>query len=186
MYARTIQTRRLARLSMFASGYLAVWAASSIPAFALAWLADVAIDRSFGTALAVAIFAGNGVYQLTPLKYACLSHCRSPLSHLFHYASWSGPLVHLRVGVHHGVSCFGCCWSLMTLMAVFGVMNLWAMLALAGVIAVEKLWDQGERFSKGIGVASLGLAAAVIFVPELAPGLTGGAMAMGDAMAGGT
>jgi predicted metal-binding membrane protein len=181
LYSRTVQTRRLLRIGSFAGGYLLVWTASGLAAFALAWGVDRASNDTVGVALASTIFAVSGIYQLTPLKYACLSHCRSPIAHLFHYASWRGALVDLRVGVHHGAFCLACCWSLMALMAVFGVMNLWAMVVLAAIVALEKLWSRGPMLGRAVGVVSLGLAIVVIFVPEIAPGVTGtpmGAMAM--------
>jgi predicted metal-binding membrane protein len=109
------------------------------------------------------------------LKTVCLSHCRSPISHLFRYASYTGRLRDLRAGIHNGYYCCGCCWSLMGPMAAFGVMNLAAMVALA----VEKLSPGGDRFSKAIGVASLAAAVAVIWMPEIAPGLSSEPMVMG-------
>lgn len=185
LFSRTITADRVPRLVTFALGYLVVWTATGIPAYVLAWVADVAVDRSLGVALAAAIFVGNGVYQLTRLKTSCLSHCRTPISSVFHYASWTGRLREFRVGVHHGAYCLACCWSLMALMIAFGVMNLWAMVALAAVIGIEKLLPRGEEFSRAIGVISLGLAVLVFFVPEIAPGLTGEAMEMSSAPMGG-
>jgi predicted metal-binding membrane protein len=70
-------------------------------------------------------------------------------------------------------------------MMAFGVMNLWAMVALGAVIGIEKLWSHGERFSRAVGVASLGLAVLVFFVPEIAPGLTGEVMDMSSGAMGG-
>jgi predicted metal-binding membrane protein len=185
LYVRTVQTHRVMRIGTFAAGYLFVWTLSGLPAYLLAWTAEQATSRTTGIALAAGIFAANGIYQLTPLKFACLSHCRSPIAHLFHYASWKGRFVDFRIGVHHGTFCFACCWSLMTLMAAFGVMNLWAMLGLATIVATEKLWSRGVLLSRAVGVASLALAVAVIFVPELAPGVTGAPMEMVGSMAGG-
>jgi len=121
--------------------------------------------------MAVLVFAGVGLYQLTPLKFRCLKHCRTPLGHMMHYASFQGPLRHFNAGAHHGLFCLGCCWALMVLMVAFGVMNLWAMIILAVVIALEKLWKRGELLAKGAGVASLILAVVVIFQPGVAPGL---------------
>ena len=68
--------------------------------------------------------------------------------------------------------CLGCCWSLMLLLAAFGVMNLWAMLILAAMITAEKLAPLGRLVARAVGTASLVLAVAVIWVPALAPGLT--------------
>jgi predicted metal-binding membrane protein len=130
----------------------------------------------------VVIFAAAGLYQLTSLKHRCLRHCRSPLAHLMHYGNYRGRLRDLRAGAHHGFFCLGCCWGLMLLMIAFGVMNLLAMVVLAGVIGIEKQWRHGERFARVTGAVSLALAVAVIFVPELAPGLDGGVMDTMDGM----
>lgn len=172
MYSRTVVEHRFLRLVMFAAGYLLVWSLMGMPAFGLARLADEYSGGAAGTALAVAAFAACGLYQLTPLKYRCLSHCRTPMSHLLKYAAHRGPLRDLRSGFEHGYFCAACCWGLMVLLVAFGVMNVPAMFLLAAVVATEKIWRWGERFSKGVGVAALIAALAVIWVPDLAPGLT--------------
>jgi predicted metal-binding membrane protein len=178
LYGRTFRSHALRRTIEFVSGYLLVWTLLGVPAFGLAWLAGEAAraEPVAGTAFAVTIFAAAGLYQLTPLKYRCLSHCRTPLGDVLHYANYRGLLRDLRVGVHHGIFCFSCCWSLMALMAAFGFMNLWAMVALATIVAIEKLWPSGEAFGRLTGVAAIALAVAVIFEPGLAPGLDGGGM----------
>jgi predicted metal-binding membrane protein len=183
LYSRTIQTQPWIRMSAFGLGYILAWAATGVPAFILAWFTGrVAVENpGWATVIAVAIFGGAGVYQLTSLKNRCLSHCRSPLGHLMHYGNYRGRYRDLRAGAHHGLFCLGCCWALMVLMIAFGVMNLLAMVVLAAVIGIEKQWSRGEAFSKVMGVVALGLAVAVIFVPELAPGLDGSLMnSMGD------
>lgn len=184
MYARTIVRRRWTRLLAFAIGYLVVWGAAGVPAFALAWLAGEAADAAplAGTIMAVAIFVGCGVYQLTPLKYRCLIECRSPIGQIFAVSSYQGALRDVREGIHNGWFCFGCCWSLMALMALFGFMNLWAMVGLAAVVAVEKHWVHGPTFGRAIAATALGFAVAVIFEPGLAPGLDGNASAMAMGM----
>src|SRR4029453_12503294 len=121
---------------------------------------------------------GGGVRQLRglpahPLKARCLKHCRSPLSLLLHYGAYRGPLRDVRAGVHHGAYCRGCCWSLMALFVVVGVMNLAAMVVLAAVVLAEKLWVHSELLAGVVGIAALALAITVIWVPELAPGLHG-------------
>lgn len=178
LYGRTFHSHRFRRSIEFVGGYLLVWTLSGIPAFGLAWLAGEAARAQplAGTTLAVTIFAACGIYQLTSLKYRCLSHCRTPLGDVLHYANYQGPLRDLRVGAHHGMFCFSCCWSLMALMAAFGFMNLWAMVALAAIIAIEKLWSRGEAFGRATGVAAIVLAVAVIFQPGIAPGLDGSVM----------
>jgi predicted metal-binding membrane protein len=173
LYASMVQSQHR-RLGLFVAGYLLAWSLTGIPAFALAWgTGRIAADSaSWATTAAVVIFASCGLYQLTPLKDRCLRHCRTPLSHLLHYGSYRGTLRDLRAGAHHGLYCLGCCWGLMLLIIAFGVMNLVAMVALAGVVVLEKQWVHGEAVAKVAGVISLILAVAVIFVPDLAPGLS--------------
>ena len=173
LYARTMQGRRVQRLSALTVGYLTVWAAVGVIAFALAEGADH-LARSYpGWAQAVAIGScvACGVYQLTPLKERCLQHCRSPLGHVLRYTSWHGPLVDTRVGVDHGAWCLACCWSLMLLLITFGVMNVVAMVALAVVIVVEKVFVPRRWFSVLAGLAAFGLAIGIWLDPALARGL---------------
>ena len=180
LYWRTFQSDRVMHAVQFVGGYLLVWTLVGVPAFGLAWLAGEAAraEPAVGTALAVTVFAVAGLYQLTSLKYRCLSHCRTPLGDMIHYANYRGPLRDLRIGAHHGLFCFSCCWSLMALMAAFGFMNLWAMVALAAIVAIEKLWSRGEAFGRLTGAVAIALAVAVIFEPRLAPGLAGGGFAI--------
>ncbi|WP_051233336.1 DUF2182 domain-containing protein [Pseudonocardia asaccharolytica] len=178
MYHRSIRTHRALRLAGFTGGYLLVWVATGVPAFYLTELLTrlAGGDPAWATAVAAGVFAACGVYQLTPLKSRCLRHCRSPLSLLLRYGSYHGPLRDVRAGAHHGAYCLGCCWSLMALFVVLGAMNLAAMVVLAAVVLVEKLWVHGEAVARAIGVAALVLAVAVIWFPALAPGLHGAAM----------
>ncbi|MFE9451828.1 DUF2182 domain-containing protein [Streptomyces sp. NPDC006739] len=179
LYARTITVYRAPRMVVFTLAYLLVWVLAGLPAYALA----VGLGRAAvlpgvaGTAVAAVVFAASGIYQLTPLKDRCLARCRSPLGVMLRYASYPGPSRDLRAGAHHGAFCLGCCWSLMALLAAFGLMNLWAMVVLAAVITAEKLVPGGRMVARGVGVVSIALAVAVFWVPALAPGLTGGGMA---------
>ena len=177
LYARTITVRRVPHMVVFTVAYLLVWAAAGLPAYGLAaGLGRVAgLPAATGTAVAAAVFAVSGVYQLTPLKDRCLARCRSPIGVTLRYASYPRPTRDLRAGAHHGGFCLGCCWSLMVLLAAFGVMNLWAMLVLTTVITAEKLAPAGRLVARAVGIASIALAGAVFWVPALAPGLTGGA-----------
>jgi len=113
LYARSISGHRTARLTLFTSGYLVAWASAGILAFALgALIARLAEgDARLGTAAGVAAYLGCGLYQLSPLKYRCLAHCRSPLSLFLKYSSYQGAVRDFRVGVHHGAYCLGCCWE---------------------------------------------------------------------------
>jgi len=131
----------------------------------------VLADAAGSAWLAVAIFGACGIYQLTPLKDRCLARCRSPLGFVLKLGSYRGRTRDLRVGLYHGTFCLACCWALMALLVAFGLMNVIAMVVLAGAVLAEKTWVWGPQFSRVLGVAALGLAAAVVLVPGLAPGL---------------
>jgi predicted metal-binding membrane protein len=124
-----------------------------------------------GRWLGAGVFGVAGIYQLTPLKEACLRHCRSPVGSLFHYASFSGPLRDLRVGLHHGAYCVGCCWGLMIVLVAVGTMNIAVMAGLAVVILVEKVWAHGPVFAQVVGIALLAAAVVVPWAPWLLPAL---------------
>ena len=173
LYTRSFGPERGQRLAAFASGYLVVWTVAALPAYGVAWLADRLVGHHpvAATALAVAIFAACGAYQLTPLKDRCLANCRSLIGFLLKYASYRGRARDLRVGLHHGAFCLACCWALMGVLIAFGLIHLLAMVALAGAVLVEKTWSWGPLFSRALGVAALGLAVAVVFEPAIAPGL---------------
>jgi predicted metal-binding membrane protein len=176
LYTRSFSDNRGLRLAALTSGYLLVWSLAAIPAFGLAWLADRALagHPTVATALAFAIFAACGLYQLTPVKYRCLTRCRSPLGFVLKFGSYRGRLRDLRVGLYHGSFCLACCWGLMALLVAFGLMNLAAMIVLAGIVLLEKISPWGYRVSRVVGVAALALAVIVIFEPGLAPGLHAG------------
>jgi predicted metal-binding membrane protein len=173
LYAKTVQGNRIARIAGLVAGYLLVWAAVGVPAYGLAALAGWLTSMHPGTAhvLAVSLFAVCGIYQLTSLKDRCLSHCRSPLGLLLHYGSYRGKLRDLRVGVHHGGYCLGCCWGLMVVLIALGVMNLAAMVGLAALVLIEKIWAWGPLAGRVAGAGALVIAVATIWFPWLAPGL---------------
>jgi predicted metal-binding membrane protein len=173
LYARTFRDNRAMRTTGLVVGYLAVWAAAGLPAYGLARLAGWLTGTNPGTAhiLAVAVFASCGIYQLSRLKDRCLAHCRSPLGLLLHYGSYRGKSRDLRVGVHHGAYCLGCCWALMAILIAVGVMNVAAMVGLAALVLIEKAWRWGPAAGRLAGVTALGLAVATIWLPWLAPGL---------------
>jgi len=146
------------------AGYFAVWTLFGLVTFGIGlWFADLTM-REESVSQAVPLLSGAaliaaGVYQITPLKRLCLHHCRSPLS--FFMTSWrDGWLGTFRLGVHHGAYCTACCWALMLIQVVVGVMNLWMMVAIAGVIAIEKSWRHGERFAVAAGLAAIAAGAA--------------------------
>ena len=171
LYTRTFHEDRLLRMLALAAGYMIIWTVPALPIYGLALITEkVAVAYPAAPAvLAVIVFTACGVYQLTPLKDKCLEHCRSPLAHIFKFASYTGRMRDLRVGIDHGMFCLGCCWALMLLMLSFGMMNIQAMVALTAIFMIEKFWSKGPLFGRFVGVASLVFAVAVIIMPELAP-----------------
>jgi predicted metal-binding membrane protein len=178
LYARTFRDNRAVRITGLVAGYLAVWAAAGVPAYGLAWLAGwlTGMHPSAAHILAVAVFAVCGIYQLSSLKDRCLAHCRSPLGLLLHYGSYRGKSRDLRVGAHNGAYCLGCCWGLMVILIAVGVMNVTAMIGLAALVLVEKVWRWGPAAGRLAGAAALAIAVATIWLPWLAPGLHASAM----------
>lgn len=164
---------RVARMSMFLGGYLLAWAAFGAAAFAALAGADRLLAASPTAAkwLGVAIFIGAGLYQLTRWKDWCLRHCRSPVGALMYYAGFKGRGRDVRVGLHHGATCAGCCWGLMIVLIAVGVMNVAVMAALAVVIFAEKLWRYGKPFSQAVGVLLVAVGVLAIWFPWLLPGL---------------
>lgn len=173
LYAKTFRDNRATRTAGLVVGYLAVWAAAGVPVFGLARLAGWLSLWHPGAAhaVAVAVFAVCGMYQLSSLKDRCLAHCRSPLGLLLHYGSYRGRSRDLRVGAHHGAYCLGCCWGLMVILIAVGVMNVAAMVGLAALVLIEKVWTWGPVAGRLAGAAALALAVATIWLPWLAPGL---------------
>ena len=148
---------RSTRLSaVFTAGYLFAWTAfSAIAAGTQLFLHQAAMlspeMSSNSTLLGGAILIGAGVYQWLPLKTACLRHCRSPLAFLAR--EWrEGTAGALIMGFRHGVFCVGCCWALMALLFVAGVMNLIWVAAIAVFVLVEKLAPLGGRFGRAAGL----------------------------------
>ncbi|MFJ2925437.1 DUF2182 domain-containing protein [Streptomyces massasporeus] len=166
---------RAARTIEFVGGYLLVWTAFGLLAYgALALTGDLVDDHpTAGRWIGSIAFLLAGLYQLGPLKHVCLRHCRDPLGHLVRYAGFRRPARDLRVGVHHGAYCVGCCAGLMVVLVPLGVMNVAAMAGLALVIFAEKLWSRGWLLSGIVGVAFLVLAVLAPFQDWLLPGLQG-------------
>jgi predicted metal-binding membrane protein len=176
---------RLSTTASFVAGYLAVWIGFGLLAYgiyravaalgpgALAW------DRS-GPWIAGGAVLAAGVYQVTPLKRMCLRHCRSPLHFLL--ARWRpGRTGALRMGAAHGAYCTGCCWGLMLVLFAVGVMSIFWMLVVTGVVFAEKVLPGGERLSRALAVALVALGLWIATSPATVPGLTtpaGGAMMM--------
>jgi predicted metal-binding membrane protein len=141
---------------LFVGGYLLAWAIFSLAAasgqIALHRAALLSADMAAKSGvLTAAILMITGIYQWLPIKSACLAHCRSPLNFLSEH--WREGLAGaVRMGFLHGVFCVGCCWALMTLLFVAGVMNLLWVAAIAAFVLVEKLSRQGMLLSRVAGV----------------------------------
>lgn len=140
---------------IFLTGYLVVWGAFSLIATLAQWGLESAGFISTGmtsksAALAGAILLSTGLYQFTPLKGACLRHCQSPL--FFLSSNWrAGAAGAFHMGVVHGAYCLGCCWFLMALLFIGGIMNLTWVVCIAIYIALEKLLPGGPWLSRGAG-----------------------------------
>lgn len=156
----------LVRTAPFVAGYLLVWGIFSVAATALqveliaaGWIDAMGVAaRPWFTA---ALLAGVGLYQWLPAKRACLDHCRSPVQFLVeaYRPGASGALV---MGVRHGLYCLGCCWGLMLLLFVGGVMNLLWVAVIAGVVFIEKILARGDWLRRTIGAVALAAAMAVV------------------------
>jgi predicted metal-binding membrane protein len=143
--------------AVFLGGYLAVWAGFSALATGAQWLLHDAALLSPGMAAASPLLGGAllvaaGVFQLTPLKHACLTRCRTPLGFLL--TEWrEGVRGAWVMGLRHGMFCTVCCWALMALLFVGGVMNLLWVAALAIVVLGEKVLPRGDVLGRLGGVA---------------------------------
>jgi predicted metal-binding membrane protein len=168
--------------SVFLLGYLLIWAAFSVLASAAQWglhavslLSPMMVSTS--PVLGGILLLIAGIYQWTPLKHACLSKCQSPLGFVLN--EWrEGRWGALLMGLKHGGYCTGCCWSLMALLFVAGVMNLLWVAAIAGFILLEKVAPAGHRMGHAAGV--LMVAGGVVLLgltlwggmqPEMNPGM---------------
>jgi len=156
----------MAPTAAFVSGYLSMWCLFSVGATLAQWgLHEAALLSPMMMAksqvLGAALLVVAGVYQLTPWKTVCLDHCRSPAHFIADH--WrSGASGAFRLGLHHGVFCLGCCWALMGLLFVGGVMNLLWIAAIAIFVFLEKVlpvsnWSVRVEWFAGIGLIVSGL-----------------------------
>ncbi len=154
--SRQEQPKSVPGTVVFYLGYILVWTAFSAAAtlaqgglHAAALLSPMMETTT--PVLGGIILIAAGVFQFTPLKYACLSHCRTPLG--FFMTEWrEGRWGALVMGVRHGAFCVGCCWLLMALLFVAGVMNLFWIAAIAAYVLAEKVLPGGHKVSWGIGI----------------------------------
>jgi len=154
----------------FVSGYLTMWTLFSVAATAAQWgLAEAALVSpmmvSTSPYLGAGLLAAAGIYQMTPWKNACLSHCRGPIDFLQRH--WrTGKLGAFRMGVEHGAFCLGCCWVIMALLFVGGVMNLVWIAAITVFVLIEKLLPP-TKIAERITGATMILAAVVFMLRGL-------------------
>jgi len=154
--------QRAQLVGLVVGGYLVVWTSFGLLVHVTdhdlhhavsgsAWL------QAKAWALGAGIVIVAGLYQFAPLKHRCLEKCRSPLA--FIMENWHGGRSGrdaFRLGVHHGLFCLGCCWSLMLLMFAVGIGNIAWMLALGAVMAIEKNAAWGRRLSAPLGALLVG------------------------------
>lgn len=168
---RSAAGEEVAGSAVFTSGYVAVWAAFSLAAVALQYGLEATallspMMETSSIVLAAAILIVAGVYQWTPLKQACLRHCRSPLE--FVMTQWrEGRRGAFVMGVRHGAYCVGCCWMLMLLLFVGGVMNLAWIAGLAAYVLLEKLAPAGPWVGRIAGLLLIGWGIATLFALRL-------------------
>jgi predicted metal-binding membrane protein len=160
---------RLAPTGAFAGGYLLVWLGFATVATALHWALEKAgfvsalMMGSQSRWLSGAVLITAGLYQLSPLKTVCLAYCRAPME--FFTRHWRPHVLGaLRLGAMHGAYCVGCCWMLMTLLFVGGVMNLIWIAALAILVLTEKALPRGDWIGRGAGVVLMGWGIATLVV----------------------
>lgn len=152
---RREQAQPFVPTGLFLLGYLIVWTAFSFVAAVTQWSMHGAallspLMKSSSPLLAGALLIGAGVFQWTRWKHACLNHCRSPLLFLLH--DWrEGPGGALAMGMKHGAFCAGCCWMLMALLFVAGVMNMLWVAVITILVLLEKVVPEGWRLGHGVG-----------------------------------
>lgn len=157
----------------FVIGYLTIWAIfSAVATAAQGALASLGLISPMFMTLATpwmgaAVLIGAGLYQLTAFKAACLNNCRGPVASLTRRRR-TGWAAAFRMGLLHGGFCLGCCWALMALLFVGGIMNIWWILGITVYVGVEKLAPGGDRLVRPLGV-SLILAGIALLVLTFRP-----------------
>lgn len=177
MYARAgrqgkLAGKPLAATGWFAAGYFLVWAGFSLAASLIQWVLERAVllnarMASANVLLGALILIVAGIYQWTPLKNACLAQCQTPFRFLMSHGGFRrDPVGCLRLGVLHGAFCVGCCWVLMTLLFVVGVMNVLWIAVLALLVLLEKLTRWGRSVARLAGAVCIATGAWMIFAAQ--------------------
>ena len=158
--------------ALFVLGYIAVWTVSGLVPLAVQqavtqiWMTPPSwLPRASGAVIIVA-----GIYQFTPLKDRCLRACRSPLGFLLTHNFGAGLPAAVKAGASHGIYCLGCCWALMAVLAVIGLMNIAWMAVIAAVFFIEKNVRRGELLPRAVGVACVLAGLAVAAWPAVLAG----------------
>lgn len=165
LYARVRSARgsdtKVAQSWVFVAGYLAAWLIFAIVAAGAQRLLtgpSMALDNRWAEA---ALLIAAGLYQLSPLKSACLGHCRAPAQ--FISLHWRGGATGaVRLGALHGAYCVGCCWALMVLLFVGGIMNIGWIVVLTLIVATEKLAPGGPWIGRAAGLGLIAWGASLL------------------------
>ncbi len=156
----------LAPTAVFVSGYLVIWTLFSAASTVAQWGLDQAALLSpmmvaSSPALGAALLIAAGIYQMTPYKDACLKHCRSPVHFIADH--WhAGTAGAFRMGLEHGAFCLGCCWALMLLLFVGGVMSLLWIAGITIFVLLEKVLPVGAKGGRWAGAAMIAAGALVL------------------------
>jgi predicted metal-binding membrane protein len=174
MYARVgrqgnVEGKPLAATGWFAAGYFLTWISFSLVATLAQWMIGQAslLDArmaSTSNLLGGIVLIAAGVYQWSPLKNVCLAQCQSPIGFLMRYGGFRSDLPgSLLMGLRHGAYCIGCCWVLMMLLFVGGVMNVLWIALLALLVLLEKLVPFGRWMARASGLACVATGAGLLF-----------------------
>jgi predicted metal-binding membrane protein len=170
LYARAAGQGTVAPLPFFVAGYLALWTALALPAY-LAWRAlelPMSDGRAWAGRVAGATLIVAAVWQISPMKSACLRHCRSPLGFFMRYGKrLRRPTGALRVGAIHGGFCIGCCWALFAVLVATGSMSLLWLIVFTALIVLEKNFRYGERIALAAAPVLAALGVALLVSPSL-------------------
>ena len=176
MYARVgrqakAERKPFAATGWFTAGYFLAWIGFSLAATLVQWAIERAalLDSQMASAsnvLGGIVLIAAGVYQWTPLKDVCLANCQSPFSFLMRYGGFRGDVPGcLLLGLRHGLYCVGCCWVLMALLFVGGVMNVLWIALLALLVLLEKVTPFGRWIARAAGAACVAAGAWLLLMP---------------------
>jgi predicted metal-binding membrane protein len=159
--------------AVFAGGYLVVWAAVGLlPLTVLVGFRQLSDGSTWVLRAGGAVLVLAGGYQFTRWKDTCVRACRSPLTFLATHDFGRGARGAFRAGASHGLYCLGCCWALMAVLLVVGLMNLAWMAGIAAIFLAEKNWKHGIGLTKLVGVAVLAFGIGVLAHPALLDSVT--------------